>query len=472
MGKQARQLTSGVPSDLQAELAVLGTILLENDVFFDAIGDLSTEDFSLDSNKRIFGAIASIMDGLEEGVHHADIVTLQHVLRKRGELSTVGGAAYISDLTTGIPRKLNIEEHVKIIREKAKLRLLMDLGKGLYQGAEGQLIGSSALIENLQERLMRTVAEETGEAVRVSDFVEAIEESILAKRNQNLDKTALDMTWGVEALDEKTKGLMGGELTIIAGDTAGGKTQLMMQMILENALQGIPVGVFSLEMSKEKLLQRLYPLMSNILTANMMRDPRLMTGHTDVPELKRLSQEIAKLPIFVDDSSPLTIQKLRARAKMMRRRHGIRIAAIDYVQLLECPGKVGTDETKGILYGLRDLAKYEPTMAVVALSQFSKEQGFVKKKRRTKGDLYGGSVLQHAAQNIFIITLEDSEKRDPGDDLDVEIMVDKSREGTRGKVTCTYNRKKLKFESATQKEMNYAASSGNATKGKDAAAGS
>jgi replicative DNA helicase len=133
---------------------------------------------------------------------------------------------------------------------------------------------------------------------------------------------------------------------------------------------------------------------------------------------------------------------------------------------------VGTDETKGILYGLRDLAKYEPTMAVVALSQFSKEQGFVKKKRRTKGDLYGGSVLQHAAQNIFIITLEDSEKRDPGDDLDVEIMVDKSREGTRGRVTCTYNRKKLKFESASQKEMSYAASSTNATSGKDRAAGS
>ena len=463
MGKQVKQLAAGAPADTQAELAVLGTLLLENDAFFDAIGDLSSEDFSLDSHKRIFGAIASIMDGMEEGVHHADTVTLMHVLRKRGELSAVGGAAYVSDLTTGVPRRLNVEEHVKIIREKAKLRLLMEVGKSLYQNAEGQVVSSTALIEGVQERLIRAVADEKSEAVRISDVVGTIEETILAKRNQNLDKTALDMTWGVEALDEKTKGLMGGELTIIAGDTAGGKTQLMMQMILENALQGIPVGVFSLEMSKEKLLQRLYPLMSNILTASMMRDPRMMTGHTDVPELKRVSQLLAKLPIFVDDTSPLTIQKLRARVKMMKRRHGIRIVGVDYVQLLESPGNIGAEETKKILYGLRDLAKFEPTIAVVALSQFSKEQGFVKKKRRTKGDLYGGSVLQHAAQNILIITLEDSEKRDPGDDLDVEIMVDKYREGARGRVTCTYDRKRLKFNSAGQKEMGYASSATDAS---------
>jgi replicative DNA helicase len=195
-----------------------------------------------------------------------------------------------------------------------------------------------------------------------------------------------------------------------------------------------------------------------------------MSTFEGVPELKRVSQVLSKLPIYVDETSPLTIQKLRARVKMMKRRHGIRIVGVDYVQLLESPGSIGSEETKKILYGLRDLAKFEPTMAVVALSQFSKEQGFVKKKRRTKGDLYGGSVLQHAAQNILIITLEDSEKRDPGDDLDVEIMVDKYREGARGRVTCTYDRKRLKFNSAGQKEMGYGSST-NATSYKNRAAG-
>jgi replicative DNA helicase len=460
-----KQLTSGIPSDEGCEKAVLGTLLIENDAYFDAIGDLSTEDFSLDSHKCIFGAIASIMDGLEEGVHHADIVTLAHVLRKRGELGSVGGQAYLAGLTEGIPRRLNIEEHVKIIREKAKLRLLMEVGRGLYQGAEGQSISSTALIENVQERLIRSVADERSEAFSAAEIVGTIEANLLAKRNQNLDKTALDMTWGIEALDEKTKGIFGGELTILAGDTAGGKTQAMMQMVLANALEGTPVGIFSLEMPKEKLIQRLYSLMSDILTADHMRDPRLMNIHTHVPEMSRVSAAIAKLPIYVDDTSPLTIQKLRARIKMMKRRRGIRIAAVDYVQLLGCPGKTGVDKTEEILYGLRDTAKHDPDTAVVALSQFSKEQGFVKRKRRTKGDLFGGSILQHAAQNIIIITMEDSEKRAAGDDLDVEIMVDKCREGVRGRVTCVYDRKKLKFVSSIQKPMDYS------TVGKNKSAG-
>lgn len=473
MGKPVKQLGSGVPADAQAELAILGTLLIENDTYFDAIGDLSTEDFSLDSHRIIFGAIASIMDGLEEGVHHADIVTLSHVLRKRGELGSVGGQAYLAGLTEGIPRRLNIEEHVKIVREKAKLRLLMEVGKGLYQSAEAQGINSSILIEGVQERLIRSVADEKSDAISAAEVVGAIEAAILSKRNQNLEKTALDMTWGIEDLDKKTKGIYGGELTILAADSGSGKTQAMMQMVLANALEGIPVGIFSCEMPKEKLLQRLYPLMSDILTADHMRDPRLMNIHTHVPELKRISAEIAKLPIWIDDTSPLSIQKLRARAKMMRRRHGVRIIAVDYLQLLENPGKVGPEETRGVVFGLRDLAKGEPNCAVIALSQFSKEQGFVKKRNRTKGDLYGGSAIHHAAQNIVIITMEDSEKRDPGDDLDVEIMVDKSREGTRGRVTCVYNRKKLKFENAIQKEMKYgnSGSSTNAESYKDRSAG-
>lgn len=470
MGNQ-NQLTDGAPADIQAEKAVLGTLLMDNEAYFDAIGDLSTEDFYLDSNKRIFGAIAAIMDGMEEGILHADIVTLPEVLRKRKELKSVGGVAYIADLTTGIPRNLNITEHVRIIREKAKLRKLMELGGNLYRSAGEQSLKADTLIENMQDSLIQTVADEKTDAVKAAEVVGGIEASLLKKRNQNLDKTALDMTWGIEALDGKTKGLYGGELTIIAGDSGSGKTQMMMQMILANALEGKPVGIFSVEMSREKLIQRLYTLMSEIITGDKIRDPRLLTTHTDLPELSRISEAIAKLQIWVDDTSPLTIQKLRARAKMMRRKYGVKIIGVDYLQLLDCPGKMGTEETKSVVFGLRDLAKSEPDTAVVALSQFSKEQGFVKKRRRTKNDMYGGSAIHHAAQNVVIIAMEDSEKRDPGDNLDVEIMIDKSREGSRGRVNCVYNRKKLKFESAKQKGLDYGSSSSDGVSGKDRASG-
>jgi replicative DNA helicase len=471
MGKPVKQLSAGIPQDVQAELAVLGTLLLENDAFFDAIGDLSTEDFSLDSHKRIFGAIAAIMDGMEEGVHHADPITLQHVLRKRGELGAVGGVAYISDLTTGIPRKLNIEEHVKIIREKAKLRLLMEVGKNLYQAAEGQFADSTRLIEGVNERLIRAVADEKSEAVRVGEIAPIVEANILSKRNQSLDKDALELTWGLEDLDRFTKGMFGGELTVIGGDSGGGKTSLQLQIVLANALAGVPCGIFSMEMKAEQLVKRLYPLLSEIITSRHIRDPRLLNLHTDVPEMQRLSKVMAGLPIWIDDTSPLTLQKLRARAKMMRYRHKIRVLAGDYFQLIEVPGSTGVDKIEKIAFGMRDFAKSEPEMHTILLSQYSKANGFMKKQRRTKSDLMGGSAIHHAAQNVLLITIESAAKRDPDDLLDVEIMVDKQRDGATGRVTCCYDRKRLRFVPSTQQEKSDASSSRNAEAYKNRAAG-
>ena len=432
-------------------------------LFFDAIGDLSTEDFSLDSHRRIFGAIASIMDGMEEGVHRADPITLSHVLRKRGELSTVGGVAYISSLTDGIPRRLNIEEHVKIIREKAKLRLLMEVGKNLYQAAEDQSIDSTRLIEGVNDRLMRAVADEKSEAVRVGDIAPVVEKSILDKRNISTGRDALDMTWGIDDLDKYTKGMFGGELTIIGGESGSGKTAVLLQIILANAIMGIPCGIFSMEMPKEKLVQRMYPQLSSIITSKHIRDPRLLNLHTDVPEMARLSKIIAGLPIWIDDTSPLTLQKLRARAKMMRHRHKIRVLAGDYFQLVEVPGAIGVEKIERVAFGMRDFAKSEPEMHTIMLSQYSKSTGFMKKQRRTKSDLMGGSAIHHAAQNVLLITVENAAKRDPDDILDAEILIDKQRDGATGRVTCGYDRKHLKFVSHTPKEeKEYAGSSRNA----------
>ena len=231
IGQATKQLEAGLPADTQAELAVLGTLLLDNEEYFDSIGDLSTEDFSLDSHKRIFGAIASIMDGMEEGTHKADIVTLSHVMRKRGELSNVGGVAYLASLTENLPMRLNITEHVKIIREKAKLRLLMEVGRNLYQSAEGQGINSTEIIEGIQDRLVRATADEKTDAVHVGEAIGGVKASILAKRNQSMDKTALELTWGIDEMDTFTKGLFGGELTILGGESGAGKLMDVNELI-------------------------------------------------------------------------------------------------------------------------------------------------------------------------------------------------------------------------------------------------
>ena len=235
-------------------------------------------------------------------------------------------------------------------------------------------------------------------------------------------------------------------------------TALLLQIILANALQGIPCGIFSMEMSKEKLIQRLFPQLSNIIQAKHIRDPRLISK-SELPELDRLEKIIAGLPIWIDDTSPMTLQKLRARAKMMIRRHKIRLFAGDYFQLIEVPGATGVDKIEKIAYGLRDFAKSEPTVHTLMLSQYSKATGFVKKQRRTKADLMGGSAIHHAAQNVVLLTVESALKRDADALLDAEWLIDKQRDGLTGRVTGYYDRQKLKFIGKTDEEKNRDSSS-------------
>jgi replicative DNA helicase len=161
--------------------------------------------------------------------------------------------------------------------------------------------------------------------------------------------------------------------------------------------------------------------------------------------MRRLSGELRKLPIWIDDTSPLHVNRLVARIRMLRRKFGIRLAIIDYLQLVGHSQKTETDGIREVIFKLRDLVKAEPTIHLLVLSQFSKADGFSKKRRRTKSDLYGGGAIHHAAHNILIVTVEDPEKKDDKDLLDVEIKIDKQREGRVGKVTCYFDRDHLRY---------------------------
>ena len=429
--------------------------MLDNDVYYDQIDDLVADDFSLDSHKRIFRCMSDILMGAVKGVSSVDLVTLAAELGDRREIPSVGGVAYLSDLTSGLPRKPVVKEYVRIVREKAKLRHLMALGKELYTIAEDQVETPEWTLDWLQDRINAVAAEEQEEAVKVGDVCWTVEGSILKKRDAPMSQIALDLTWGVNELDKFTKGLFGGEFTVLSAESGGGKTSLMWQIVVANAMAGVPCAVFSMEMSKEKLVQRLYPLLSEVVTANHIRDPRLMNLHNHVPEMKKMSALISKLPIWIDDTSPLSFNKFKARAKKLRRKHGVRLVAVDYLQLFEAPGKTSVEKIEAISFGLRDFAKAEKDMALIVLSQYSKAQGFMKKSRRTKSDLMGGSSIHHAAQNVVLVTVENPEKRDKNDLLDVEIMIDKQRDGAVGRVTCCYDRDRLKFVSKPQGDMRY-----------------
>lgn len=437
----------GLPSSIEAERSILGGILLDNELFFDEIADLSVRDFSFDSHQIIFSCINEILFNMEEGVTQVDMVTLAEFLRKRKQLQTIGGVSYLASLTEGLPRRLKVEPYVRIVKEKAKLRRLINIFSGGLTRAADQSEESAMIAEDVQSRLVDEAAEGDGDAVRIGDIAPEVEAGVERGRDASNERSALELTWGISGMDTFTKGAFGGELTVLSGESGGFKTTLATQMVLANAREGVACAIFSMEMPKEKIVRRFYPQMSNIITADHMRDPRLMNLHTHVPEMKRMSSELRSLPIWIDDTSPLPHSKLVARIRMMVRKYKIRLAIIDYLQLI-VPSRQPRTEAEGIksiVFGLRDLGKMEPTLHQVLLSQFSKADGFQKKRRRSRGDLYGSSAIHHAAQNVLLISVESGDKKERNDLLDVEIAIDKQRDGRLGKVSCMLDRDHLLF---------------------------
>jgi replicative DNA helicase len=434
-----------LPANVEAEKAVLGSIFLNNELFFEDSTDIKSTDFALDSHQKIWTVINDILFGMVDGIKTAEINTVSNELSNRKWLTSVGGVAYLASLTENLPYHFQVGEYIGIIKDKARLRRLMGMFKYGLAKAEDQSESASSILEEMEDRLIEESGEGSEHAVKIGSVSPLIEQRVENKRVENSERVALELTWGVDGLDRLTKGAFGGELTVLGGDSGGGKTAAAVQMTLENAREGTPCAWFSLEMPKDRVGQRYYPAMGNTITADMMRDPRLMNEHTHIPEVRRLSGELGRLPIWIDDTSSLHINRLVARIRMMRRKLAIRLFIVDYLQLIQHSAKTEVEGIREIVYKLRDLVKSEPTIHIVLLSQFSKSDGFSKKKARTKGDLYGGSTIHHAAHNVFLITIEDPEKRDKNDLLDVVIRVAKQREGRTGKVECNFDRDHLKF---------------------------
>lgn len=440
-----------LPCDIAAETALLGGLLLDNDTFFDDAEALTAEDFYLPSHQAVFRVIANLLLGQVQESTHADIITVSAELGRQKALSTIGGVQFLASLTEGLPRRPNLKEYVQIIQAKAKLRRLAKIGHDLYANAMQGFGDAPTLLDQVERQLVEMEAGETQSAVRAGDLTDSINERLLKMRNFSMNKSEMEMTWGVESLDAKTKGAFGGEITVVGADSGAGKSMFAIQMALENALKGTPSTIFSMEMSADRFVQRMYPLMSTVLTAGLMRDPRGMNLHTHVPELARVSAAIKKLPIFIDDTSPLTMSRFIAKMKKSIRQHDTKLFIADYLQLLVVPGQKDLQKIESIMFGSRDFFKQKgnQTRHLVLLSQFSKEQGFVKKKRRTKSDLHGGAVIHQAAQNVLIITVESPDKKQPGENLDVEISIDKAREGMLGRVYCQRDATSLRYIQAS-----------------------
>ena len=392
------------PASLHAEQTILGAMLVDSLAIVDATMLLKSDDFSLDSHRKIY----EVMLHLSEVGYAVDIVTVAEDLKKKKELDSIGGRAYLASLSEGLPRKLSIESYVRIVRDKSLMRQLMVVcDMGLTEAGDQSLEAIDVL--NLVENRMMEISEHavTGGFSGISDIVRSSFGSIDKLYEQGREVTGLRTHY--TEFDKMTSGLQDSELVIIAARPSMGKTAWAINIAQNSAVKdGKVVAVFSLEMSKESLLRRM------LAGEALVGARKLQTGFLGRDDKDKLSRGLERLmesKLFVDDTPGISLAEMRAKARRLKQQEGsLDLIVIDYLQLMT--GSAGaqqkkfenrTQEVSSVSRGLKALAK-ELKVPVVALSQLSRgsEQRTGDKKPLLSDLRESGSIEQDADVVCFI----------------------------------------------------------------------
>ena len=447
-------LERGLPASVEAERSILGAILLDNHSYNEAAEKLRSEDFSLDSHRRIYSRMAELIDA-----HRAiDIVTLAEELARRKEVEAVGGVAYLASLTEGLPRRPSIEEYVRIVKDKSRARQLIGICNTAITRAADQSDEALVVLDAAESGLLEV--SERGITRGFAGIPEIVRDSFGTIDNlyaQQKEVTGLATHY--TQFDKMTSGLQASDLIIIAARPSMGKTAWAIN-IAENAAvrDGKIVAVFSLEMSKESLLRRM--LASQALVSMQ----KIQTGFipkADRGKLMEALERLAESKIFIDDTPAIALSEMRAKARRLQRQQGgLDLIVIDYLQLMSASSfGVGarryenrTQEVSAISRGLKALAK-ELRVPVVALSQLSRasEQRGGDKKPMLSDLRESGSIEQDADVVAFIhrdsyYNKDENGEEDPDSKNKAEIIIAKQRNGPTGSVHLAYRGDCTRFE--------------------------
>jgi len=435
-----------LPANIEAERSILGAILLDNLAYNQAAEHLKPEDFLLDSHRRIY----SRMIDLSEASHSIDLITLCEELSRKSELETIGGAAYVSGLLDGVPDRPSIENYIKIVRDKSLLRSLIHTATAAIARASEQSDAAEEILNDTEAQIFQLSEKRIGRGfMGVQEIIRESFGSVDAFLQRGSRITGLE-THYVD-LDEKTSGFQKSDLIIVAARPSMGKTSFAMNIAENVAIEDRKtVAVFSLEMSKEALLQRMLCSVARV-DAHKFRTGSLWQD--DMRKITRAIEQLAEAPIFIDDTPGITISEMRAKARRLLQSKGsLDLIVVDYLQLMSGGGKRyenRTQEVSAISRGLKALAK-ELAVPVMALSQLSRapESRGAGDHRPQLADLReSGSIEQDADVVAFIFREEVYKPDDPELDGVAELIIRKQRNGPTGTVKLAFLKSSTRFES-------------------------
>jgi len=439
------------PYSAEAEQAVLGAMLLDQQAALDACELLNETLFYREGHRRLFRAMRTLIE--RGGV--IDPITLQDELGRSGELEAVGGVEYLSYLLDFTPTAANLAYHAGIVREKGLLRRLIEVATGIVQEAYDAKRLAGDVLDSAEQRIFE-VAEfrQKQDFVRLKELLWPTMERIESLHGKG--QTITGVPSGFADLDEKTAGFQPSELVIVAARPSMGKTAFCLNVAASAAItKGIPTAIFSLEMSKEALVQRLLTAEARV-DAHRLRQGLLKDA--DYALMARAAGQLSGAPIWIDDSAALTPLELRAKARRIKAEADIGLVIVDYLQLMRSPEQAEnrTQEISAISRALKALAK-ELAIPVVALSQLSRapEQRGADLKRPQLSDLReSGAIEQDADVVLFIYRPEMYATEDQRDELagQAEVIIGKQRNGPTGTVKLFFHKAYTRFDNYSGRE--------------------
>ncbi|WP_333652212.1 replicative DNA helicase [Dissulfurispira sp.] len=422
------------PQNIEAEQSVLGAIIFDNEALPKALEVLSSDDFYKETHRRLYNAMLRLFEKNEP----IDIVTLTDYLRRTDELEAVGGISYLSHLANSIPTSANIRYHAKIVREKALLRSLIQAATHITSKVYEDSLDADEMVD-YAERMIFDIADKRTKTSFVS-LKDVIKDTFKMIEHLYDKKEAITgVPSGFKDIDELTSGFQPGDLIIIGGRPGMGKTAFALNIAQHVAIDlKEPVAVFSLEMSKEQLAMRMLCAESMVNASSVRKG---FISKQDWPKLTNAAGRLADAPIFIDDSSAITVLEVRAKARRLKMEHGgLSLVVVDYLQLMRSRGNFERreQEISEISRSLKALAK-ELKVPVVALSQLNRAVEQRGEKKPTLADLReSGAIEQDADVIIFLYRDEIYNKNNPSNKGKAEIIIAKQRNGPTGTVNLTY----------------------------------
>ncbi|HSI95425.1 MAG: replicative DNA helicase [Methylophilaceae bacterium] len=434
------------PHSVEAEQSVLGGLLLENEAL-DKIADLiASTDFYRHDHRVIYEHISRLIEHNKP----ADIVTVAESLESTAQLSAIGGISYLGALAQNTPSAANIRRYAEIVRERAVMRSLVEVGSSIADSAFSPQGKDAAQLLDEAEAKIFEIAEggkrSTQGFIDIKTLLPQVADRIdqLFQRDNPSDVTGIPT--GFADLDSMTSGLQPGDLVIVAGRPSMGKTAFSLNIAENVALDtGLPVAVFSMEMGATQLAMRM------IGSVGRLDQHRMRTGRLEDEDWVRLTTALGKLndaPMFIDESAGLNALEVRARARRLHRQCGkLGLIVIDYLQLMSATrtGENRATEISEISRALKALAK-ELDVPVVALSQLNRGLEQRPNKRPVMSDLRESGAIEQDADVILFIYRDQVYNPDSPDKGTAEIIIGKQRNGPIGTVRLTFLGEHTRFE--------------------------